>query len=415
MFDIKLAAVVQFEFYSSTNSDEVKSAFEELYQDPGEEFGGLIFGTNQSWKRTQFTIEEWDTDDLSSFERVTTYLAPDNRHVYDAVTIGYFSPEAIKTIRTAESRTAESEIKAAIEGLDRFTEEIPTIPDDDRTDPPAVFYVEPTEQIDITMGDDSWTNDEIAPWVEAHQDALRQLNILLGHQMSIIGRNDLLSPHHMDAGAIREVTLLNLTSRTNIEQDLTTPPAWLEVIEENLKPYYRSDLWLNHRWQQLGELDEDTHGTAALFSDDPSGLESYQATERELESLREDWLDLYTKASDEVGELISDTPFSGEDEISPRREIPLIPPASNAGTAKSQIEPYESHIKELEELVRSDLDRIGDKLDRLSQFIHDSVVVRSSETNIELQDEIQTLTYFLTLLTVLLGVLAIVDIFITAA
>ena len=86
MFDIKLAAAVQFGFYSSSNSDEVKSAFEELYQDPGEEVdkptfgivGMTIDGVSANTSQSATPVRSW-SGSVRNVERIVTHcLLPNN-------------------------------------------------------------------------------------------------------------------------------------------------------------------------------------------------------------------------------------------------------------------------------------------------------------------------------------------------
>lgn len=117
--------------------------------------------------------------------------------------------------------------------------------------------------------------------------------------------------------------------------------------------------------------------------------------------------------SDEVATLESDVPSGEELEITPSQEIVLPPPASHSEEHKSLYKQYVEHLDELHELVQSDLDRVGKKLDRFSQFIHDSVNARATETNIQLQEDVKRLTRILTWLTVLLAVLGIIQLITT--
>lgn len=413
MVEIKLATIVQFGFYSASDADDVEAAVENLYGVSGEQYGGLIMGTKQNWSRTQFTIENPDSDELSQFQRVSTYLAPDNRHVHDCITVGQFTKETIEKIKTGDTQDAQSDLRTTIDAIESFTKDIPTIPESEDAELPTVFYVEPTERLDIGWGEDGLDTDETTAWVENNQDFLRRLNIYPGHPMSLIGTEDLISPHSTGAGFIRKVTMLNTSSTFDTDREKPTLPIWLERIESALKPYYRSDYWLNYRRLQLGELDLETHGTDAILPEEMSELNAYQSTEKDLETLRKEWLDLYTKASDELEELMADTPFVDGDSVDPQREIPISPPAARGDSQQSLYLQYDDHIRKLQELVESDLDRIGNKLDRLSQFIHDSVTARASETNIELQSEVSRLTSILTLLTIVLVVFGIVEIVIT--
>jgi hypothetical protein len=408
MVEIKLAAVVQFGFYSSDDSEKVEQALKELYGESGETYGGVIMGTGGNWSRTHYSKDQPDDEELSKFSSISTYLAPDNRHVYDAITVGRLSRDSIDSISSADMRTAESVIDNAIDSIEAFSADVPTIPEGERAKRPTVFYVEPAEKLDIGWKEDGLDIGETTQWLEQNRDFLQRIKILLGHPSSVIGTEDILSPHSTGAGFIRRVTMLNTSSTYDTDRDSKTGPIWLRRIEGALKSYYRSDCWLNYRLIQIGEIDSQTHGTREILSKEGSDLDYYQSTEKDLEAIRRDWIDVYTKVSDEVEELISDTPTMDEETLCPQREIPIPPPESHQESPQSLYELYDDHVEELQDSVQKDLDRVGKKLDRLSQFIHDSVTARASETNIQLQKDVTELTRILTWLTVLLALLGII-------
>lgn len=411
-FELKFAAVAQFEFYSSNDSDQVESALEDLYGESGETFSGPIMMGSGYWQRTIFSKDTDLPGELSQFENVRTYLSPDKRHVYDAVTIGRLDPETIEQILTGDRDRAGTIVSNSMKALSEFTEDVPTVPEGERADVPTVFYVEPVEQLDIGWNEEGLDVEATSSWLDAHQRYLQQLKILLGQPISLMGAEDLFAPQSLGAGYIRQATVLN-TSATHEEQDTDVMgPTWLRRVENAIKPYYRSDCWLNYRRRQIGEIDDQTHGTDRILDGNGEGLEFYQSVEEELEGVRESWVDQYTLIRDEIADLEDDFRLDDTESPNPSRETPIPLPESEKEPL-SLYQEYEEHLGDLFEIAKEDMDRIGDKLDRLSQFIHDSVSARTAASNVELQIEVKKLTRVLTWLTVLLAVVGVIQLGIT--
>lgn len=411
MVEIKLAAVVQFGFYASNDSEAVEQALDEIYGESGDTYGGAVMGTGGTWSRTEYSKVDPESEELSPFSEITTYIEPDNRHVHDVVTVGQLSEDEISRLEEIDIKQAESIISGAFKAVESFTSEVPTVPQGDRAKRPTVFYVEPTEELEFRQ--DGIDTEQTVEWLEENRDFLQRIKILLGHPISIVGTEDLLSPHSVGAGFIRRVTVLNASSTYDLENESKIGPIWLTRIEDALKRYYRSDCWLNHRRTQIGDIDSETHGVENLLAADSSDLDSYQSAEKDIEELRRNWVDVYTMVSDEVATLKSDVPSGEELEITPQQEIVIPPPESHSEENMSFYKQYVEHLDELHGLVQSDLDRVGKKLDRFSQFIHDSVNARATETNIQLQEDVKRLTRILTWLTVFLAVLGIIQLVIT--
>ncbi|EMA68829.1 hypothetical protein C461_04342 [Halorubrum aidingense JCM 13560] len=402
-FEINFAAVAQFEFYSSNDSDRIESAFEDLYGESGETFGGPIMMSGGHWKRTIFSKNEDLPEQLSQFENIRTYLTPDKRHVYDAVTVGKLEQSTLQKILTADLDRVSSVVRGPVKALNEFTNDIPTIPED-QDDLPTILYVEPEEKLDIGRQEEGLDTDVTSSWLEAHREQLQRIKILLGQPISLVGGEDLLAPHSMGPGYIRQATILNTSATHEDTEKDVMGPLWLRRVENAIKPYYRADCWLNHRRRKIGEIDDQTHGTARIFDKDRDGneLDFYQSVEQDLESLREQWINQYTLIRDELADLDEGLPLESEEEPDPAHEIPLQPPARTHEPV-SLYQNYEDHLASLFEVARADMDRIGDKLERVSQFIHDSVSAKTAASNIELQSEVKDLTRILTWLTLFLA------------
>ena len=408
-FEINFAAVAQFEFYSSNDSDLIESAFEDLYGESGNTFGGPIMMSGGHWKRTIFSKNEDLPDQLSQFENVRTYLTPEKRHVHDAVTVGRLDRETLQEILTVDRDHVGSIVGNSIKALNEFTDDIPTIPED-QDDLPTILYVEPEKRLDIGQHEEGLDTDVTSSWLEDHREQLQRIKILLGQPISLVGSEDLLAPHSMGPGYIRQATFLN-TSATHEETEKDVMgPLWLRRVENAIKPYYRADCWLNHRRREIGEIDDQTHGTVRIFDEERDGneLDFYQSVEQDLESLREQWINQYTLIRDELADLDEGLPLESEEDPDPAHEIPIQPP-EGIHEPVSLYQNYEEHLASLFEMARADMDRIGDKLERVSQFIHDSVSARTAASNVELQSEVKHLTRILTWLTVLLAVVGVLQ------
>ena len=397
--DIEFAAVVRFDFCEAGAESELRARLAEIYDQDGERFGGPVMGTGGTWRRTQFSRPGHEFDDLPDFEAVQSLIEPDCRHIIDTTTVAILSDDQLTTLRNQDSSRSHVTQNDLMESLDQISESLPSIINRNRRPPATFFYIEPTEEQDIGFDKGSLDETTAHGYLQDNRDLLAKFQFLLGHPIEFTGQ-DFITPQSTGADGSRKLTILNVTASYQPQETEPWGPSWLRRTEETLKPYFRTDSWLRHRRDLIGEIDQQTHGINDFLDDSDTTVESALSSEQQLEKLRHEWTDVYTKLIDEVAALRKETPLL---ESNSSKSVVTVSPPAYPGQEVSIIESFATHSADLFETVEADLDRVGTKLDRISQFIHDSVTARTASENMELQEDVKTLTLVLTVLTVVLA------------
>ncbi|WP_430505874.1 hypothetical protein [Haloparvum sp. PAK95] len=403
--EIDLAAIVRFDFCEASSEESLKNQLSKMYDEEGEQFGGPIMGTGETWRRTIYSADGESFGDLPGFEEVFTLVEPDCRHILDVTTVAVLSDSQIRDLTEQDSSRTHVLQNELMESLNGVSESIPSIVDAERRDPPTVFYIEPAEEQEIGREGSSIDTEVMHEYLEEHQAFLGKFQFLLGHPIEFTGE-DLITPQSSGADGTRSLTVLNTTASYEPQETEPWGPSWLRRIEGVLKPYFRTDDWLRHRRDLVADIDRETHGINDILKQEPDDVEAALSSEEDLEALRREWTDVYTKLVDEVAVLREETGWLDDEERT--FATPISPPARPEQEV-SIFDSYDEHLRELFTIVENDLDRVGQKLGRISQFIHDTVAARTASANVNLQKDIKNLTIILTVLTVVLAILSLVQ------
>jgi hypothetical protein len=403
--EIDLAAIVRFDFCEASSEESLKNQLSRIYDEEGEQFGGGIIGTGGTWRRTIYSADGESFDDLPGFEEIFTLVEPDCRHILDVTTVAVLSDSQIRDLTEQDSSRTHVVQNDLMNSLNWVSESIPSIVDAERRDPPTVFYIEPTEEQEIRREGSSFDTEVVHEYLEEHQAFLEKFQFLLGHPIEFTGE-DLITPQSSGADGTRSLTILNTTASYEPQETEPWGPSWLRRIEGILKPYFRTDDWLRHRRDLVGDIDRETHGISNILKQESNDVEAALSSEEDLEALRREWTDVYTKLVDEVAVLREETRWLEDEE---RTISTTISPPARPEQEVSIFDNYGEHLRELFTTVENDLERVGQKLDRISQFIHDTVAARTASANVNLQKDIKHLTIILTVLTVVLAILSLVQ------
>lgn len=411
--EVKLAALVNFDFCHSSDREELEQSLEELYASPGNEYGGAQIGGG-SWSRKVYgDFPEDVSEDFPEFRRVVTIIEPEVRHLLDVVTFAELSEDQVRTILEAEEGRAESFRQDLMESVYELLDESPTVVDVESYNYPMILYVEPEERVEIWDEDGELDRDRLLQLFEGNSDLFNRISFNTSGLVSLLGSEDIVAPQVMMRQWGR-LTALNVSStyeRNEERDDTIIGPLWLRRLSD-LKPYMRAYYWSRHRLGHLAEVDEQTHGLADLLkeSGEADDLENLLRIETELEEIQERWTDVYTRAADELAELrtIFDMDSSNIEARPLDNEIPKRMEGGIIAEDRSLIRHYTDSVLSYLDRLEADLDRIGDKQNRITDFIHDKISVKATESNIQLQKDIKYLTKVLTGLTVALVILTLV-------
>lgn len=393
---IDTAVLIRYDLCHESKSDLLLSSLERLYDDEGKKFGESVLG-GQQWERYRFEGELHTSDDgFDRFESVKTFVSFETRHLIDTVTIAELSEGHVKEIEEGDPSRTQYVIDDLAEQLTGVAQRIPTVAPTAFNRQTVQFYVEPTESQPVT-GDDGEVSEELlAHFLEENREELKKIHYGVDHPQSLLNGEDLITPQGTSF-PWGNLTVFNLTSPPDSEANFE--PIWLRRLRP-LHEYLRTYLWFNHRVRLLAELDRETHGIEGLMRNGSSESSQFQEVleiERELDDIRETWTNRYTKTVDEVADLESRPPLrrSHRQQLEPVK----IDKITQGAPVNSLLDIYDQQLATLCEQTSSDIERIGSKLDEVSNYIQDKISVRATTATLRQQRATNYLTIVILVLT----------------
>lgn len=404
----KIAVLVRYDFCHQSDDDELHETLSKLYRESGEKHGGATMDGG-SWTMTTYSGTPNNVEgDFPEFASIKTFVSPNNRHITDIATVAELSKSQVTEIEENDSSRTHVLIGNWISSLDEIASNLPTVVEvTEHREKPVILYVEPENQQDISNENSRISVEKIQSILKENREFIGKFHFLLGHPISLLGTEDLVSPHS-SGDRWGSLTVLNLSSTFEAddrEGEEIMGALWLRRLDSNIKPYFRLYYWCRHRLSDVYKIDERTHGIDELVShpdEDQDDLEAILNIESDLETLRESWTDTYTKSADELAELKAKHEFLEEAHEEIQHSIPIPAPAEGIVIEGKDglIEQYQEDLRILASRLQANLDRVADKQDRISAYVRDLINAKSTETSIHLQREVNYLTWLLLILTV---------------
>ena len=394
--EIDTAAVIRYDLCHESKDELLLSSLESLYGEEGKQFGESVLG-GQQWERYRFEGELQTADDeFGKFESVKTFVSFQTRHLIDTVTVAELSEEQVKEIEERKSSRTQYVIGDLAEQLTEVAQNIPTVAPTDFDHQTTQFYVEPVESQPITGDDGEISEESLAQFLEEHKEELRKIHYEVDHPQTLLNGEDLVTPQGTSF-PWGKLTVFNLTAPPDSEADLE--PMWLRRLRP-IHEYLRTYLWFNHRVSLLAELDRETHGIEGLMrngSNESSQFQDMLEIESELDDIRETWTNRYTKTVDEIADLESRPPLQRSQRQ--RLEPFKIDEITQGAPVNSLLDIYDQQLATLSNQISSDIERIGSKLDEVSNYVQDKINVRATTATLRQQRATNRLTIVILLLT----------------
>ena len=393
--DIETAAVVRYDLCHESKTGQLLDALDSLY-DTEKQFGESVLG-GQEWQRHKFEGGAQSVEDgLSSFESVKTFVGFEPRHLVDITTVAELDEATIGELEEAQPSRTQFVIDELTEQLTEIAQRIPTVAPTNFNHQTVQFYVEPMEAQPVKGDNGEVSESLLTQYLEENREELRKINYGVDHPQSLLDGEDLVAPQ-ATAFPWGNLTVFNLTAPPTSEADFE--PLWLRRLRP-IHEYLRTHLWFNHRVRLLSELDRETHGIEQLMrsgSGESSQLQEVLEIENELDDIRETWTDRYTKTVDEIADLESRPPLgrSHRQQLEPVK----IDEITQGAPVNSLLDIYDQQLTTQTGQIRSDLDRIGSKLDEVSSYIQDKLNVRATVATLGQQRATNRLTIVILLLT----------------
>lgn len=398
--DLAGAALVRLDFILEEDEDEMHDGFSQIYSEDVEEYYSGTIGPGSK------TIEYYDSDtkpsELDVFEDVRTLLFKEHDHIIDAVTVAELSHSQLTQLKLAEDNDFIWECQRK---LNVFHDALPTISDrirDSReTNFANILLVLLPNGVPVTYSDQPFDQDKVERFIETFQ-GLNKVNF---YNRPLTGYNAptateyLLSPQ-MPPNPFGPLSVIALRSG----QQRIVAPGWLPGLY-GLIPYYRAFDWLNHRWEQLEDVHNQTYRLSSVFGEEEENLTPEEYRDVILEA-RGNWSQV-NKSQDELRS------FNDYAEDMPGDMMQGMPvPASavelsyGSGTVigSSLIQYFRENLDQNFQELQSDLDRVEEKQNSILRYLQAEVSAESSIRSLKLQKGVAILTAILLVLTLVLAV-----------
>lgn len=408
--DIEFVAFVKFDFHEVSEREEILDTLEDIYDEDGEVYGGTTLGSGGWQQRVFGNDDDNPLEEDGDIQWIRTIVESNIRGIIDVVTLGLVSREKVDEI-LAEEGTPHNEYNPFKSKLQEYIDDIPSIVENGGGLTGFITYIEPDEEFDIRT-DGEVDKEKIQSIISENVKTLSRFDYSTGGYHTLYSGNHLITQSiSMEPFSRISIFTTGIDREHNAPEELRTRPVWYSSIA-GLISYFRAHYWSKYRRRVIGDFDEEINKNRDRWIrslNKSTSTDTLLNTAHEIHDLQMDWVDIYSYIVDELGHL--QFTFGGsngnEGEYLWPHPIEIPPPDSMVIPTRPEgdrdlISIYEDDIRNRLELLDSEIERVDDKVRKLSSNLHDVITVGSTEENISLQQKIQTLTRVLVGLTVIL-------------
>lgn len=417
-------SLIRFDFSLKTQSNQLRESLEMLYEQETQEYFESHFISSRAsitcWNY-EYNVEQecsGTINDIEYFDSIETTVYDSSEYFLDIITIGTLSDNEINSLNDSDDRRVDEWENE----LEKVPQSIPVLANGE-AHPSVIIHIDLGKELDPWEGTEV-DHDAIYDYVNENDEILNQFNFNLMGYISLIRSIESEQiivpkfPRHI-WGPLLAVQL----SPSQWETGPMSLPGWAKYSRGFL-PFFRSHHWLRHRVDHIQSIDSETYEFGNFIRPSESSLESSKSFldfQKELTEIRQQWISIFSQTIDESNE-ITDILERWRSELS-SPEFPIsshvhfhetqIPKPSRSGIQignESLLEMYQDYISSQLDYLDQTLDRVGRKLNSISDFTHDA-------TNIELQEEVADATeaslkfqrrvYIFTIILVILTVIIV--------
>lgn len=409
---IEFIAFVKLDFNEVSELDEVTDALEEVYGESGEAHAGPTFEGGHWSHRVFGNADDNPLEEDPDIRWIRTVIESNVRGIIDVVTVGLLSEEKIEAVLNEDAETL-NEYNRFKQKVRDYLNEVPSIVGDERRNEGYITYIEPADDLGFT-GADGADVEAIQSIVSTNANLLSRLDFPTGGYLTLHRGNLLVAQTVLMDPYNRLSVLSRGFERGHNEPDrLTTWPVWYRSLAI-LTAFFRAYYWTTYRREVVREFDQRTETQRDAWlggSPDQREFDSTLEMADDVHALDLDWVEIYTRLVDELDHLQFLFREDDEDRIPFWPEPVEIPPSetrvihSRPEGERDLMSIYTADIRNRLPLLGSDIERVDDKVRKLSSTLQDVISVSATEENIRLQRRLGWLTAALFFLTLVLVVL----------
>lgn len=412
--DIEFIAFAKWDFFPTSENEAVYETLEEIYEEEGEDYGGPTFGGG-SWSQKVFgNSEDNPLEEDEDIQWIRTTVENNIRGILDIATLGLISQKKIDEI-LSEEETPYNEYNQFKKKFSELFTDVPSVVDNEHQRKAYLTYIEPDEEFELR------TEGEIDPQriqniIQEYTGTLQRFEYLSGGYHTLYQGNYVVTQCvSSDPYSRLGVFTRGIDRAHNAPEELHTSPVWYDGIR-GLMPYFRAYYWSGYRREQINEFDtqiDDNRDEWVASLNEERDSDWLLDTAREIHKMQLSWVDDFTRIVDELDHLEHTfRPRDGNEEANALRPKPVeIPPPdghvipTRPEGERDLVSIYHDDIINRLQLLGSELERVDEKVRKLSSNLHDVITVGSTEENIKLQNRIRKLTWGLFTLTIILVIL----------
>ncbi|WP_222928419.1 hypothetical protein [Haloplanus rubicundus] len=433
--DPSFVGLIRFDFFLRDNIDIVREEFERIYSedisdgsDPG--FFGLAPETTLESRGTasvehyaSIDQNEFEGSPFSAFDHVQTFLLhQDSRRFLDAITIATVSEEEKNLLVSEDSSKVRQRISQWQEEISLIGEESGSIVFEDvfaESYPLALhssmLYIDAEEKESIWKDKNNGELDE-----DTCQEYINECeNFLLGGRgcISATASGELLGTQRVGEvwGPLTAVNISESRMEYSFSEDTDMDLPDLGALLNRLTPFFRSYDWVHFRLQDIEIIEDELLDTSANVMElDQDSEREYLKTlvseEEEVGRIQKylDYSNIVNELED-INYLISEFDYNtSKDETPfPLFEYPISEPTdttlrSTTYFSDSLFATYQSDLVHLLNKLDGDLQSLDELHNRINNVITDKITIYGTETSIQLNEQVERLTWALVGLTILL-------------
>ncbi|WP_411964528.1 hypothetical protein [Haloferax sp. YSMS24] len=401
--DIQNVKLIRFDSKLNSSEGSFEAHLQNIYDSKSDEIqhNPQFNGTQiEATYRYYSDLSENAPNELKEFSDICTYSVGESEDglFSDIITVAVVDREVVTDVMDGlggEARLKRIEWRDNLAVLD---DQLPTMVDSDEFST-TITYIELGTSVELHKGG-SIDKERVDRVLRANSNRLSKFGFELSENLSMLSGAYLLPTADSDS-TWSPLTLVNTNTQVTTPKSKHHPSPWEWIKFEYtrlraISQFFKAEQWFEFRRNSLENVDEQTHDLKSYLNiSEQDSYDDARDVGEDVEKLQKEWTIVYSQSVDElraIKDFKSHTSIVGQktnlEEFIERESIEDAPDKSRLYQYYSQ---NKSHLSRLDD----DINRVGKKLDRLSNLVRDLEQSRATDSNISLQKSVRRLTYIL--------------------
>lgn len=441
--EIASACVLRFDFVLADRVSETHEKLDELYASCEENVDPTFFGfapgsqletrgTGTIGRYTGLRLEEADTDtdmsrtEIDAFESVQTFvLHQEDRRFHDLISVAMFSEEQLRIINQGSSSDVAEQVNAWQGSVSWLGKELESLVFDRQlfshpsplTGHAEILYFQTCDD-HLVRDDGELQPSDCEDYLE--DDLCRKCLLNQEGCISMLESGELIGTQTVGDvwGPLTAINIHDSSSEYTLEPTETWDLPRFGILVNQILPFFRAYDWAHYTLADTEVVSDEIVDTGSniLEIDADGGEYLQQLTYHEEELGQTQKYMYYTKREQELEDVRNlagrHNYQNSDDDRFTDYEVPVSHPTDTSLRSTiyfedSLFKTYRADIDHLLTKLETNIQGVDEKQTRISGIITDKVVMKGTQSSVELNSQVQWLTRVLVGLTVVLVLLAI--------